>query len=115
MKNSNLKIGEEIFVADTKPITQTLRVDAVVFGKLANFIGLEHQENGKWQRGSSEAVSKVINAIVTDLETKGTVNLSTITEQAPAPATEQAPAPAKTTPQADTSKAPSSKDLKNKA
>jgi len=111
MKNSNLKIGEEIFVADTKPITQTLRVDAVVFGKLANFIGLEHQENGKWQRGSSEAVSKVINAIVTDLETKGTVNLSTITDTI----TEQAPAPAKTTPQADTSKAPSSKDLKNKA
>ena len=110
MKNSNLKIGEKIFVADTKPQTQTLRVNAEAFGKFAGYLGLEHQENGKWQRGSSDAVSKVFVAIVADLETKGKVELSTIQEIAEEIKTAQIDAP-----KADTSKGNTSKDLKTKA
>jgi len=119
MKPSNLKIENVVFVADTKPITQTVRINAEVFGKLAGFIGLEHQESGKWQRGSSEAVSKVIDAIVKDLEAKGSVNLSTIIETAQAEIAPATPAPAKAqaenTSKADTSKAPISASIKNKA
>jgi hypothetical protein len=82
MKPSKLKIGNEQFQADTKPQVQTIRVNAETFSEFATILGLEkNDKDGKWQRGSSDAVSKVLTAIVNDLKTKGKVELSTIKEE----------------------------------
>jgi hypothetical protein len=92
MKPSTLKIGEEVFTADTKPQTQAIRINAEVFGSLAGILGLEKNEkDGKWQRGSSDAVSKFVGRIVGELETSGKVDLAILKEEV-AQATPQAEA-----------------------
>jgi hypothetical protein len=79
MKPSKLQIGEDVFTADTKPQLQNVRINAETFGKLAGILGLERNEkDAKWQRGSSDAVSKFIDQIVEKLDTDGLVNLSIV-------------------------------------
>ena len=119
MNPSNLKIAGVVVAPDTKPQTQTVKIDAIPFGKLASYIGLGKQDSGKWQRGSSEAVSRVVELLVKELDDKGFVTLEAIQKAGQTPTTTAPTAPTTTAPTTEAPKAEAPKtqsaSLKNKA